>query len=120
MPILCGKSREETVKDYNTMLESVHNHYVVGLFGMGLDSHTAGILPGSEAASEGNTYVMGYQGPDFDRITITPAYIESIDKAFLFAQGEQKRKVLEGILTDMNPVQYPVQYLKRAAGLSIF
>jgi len=118
-PILTGVSREETVHNYEDFLKT-YQGTVVALFGIGLDSHTAGILPGSPAATVEDRWVYGYQGPDFARITVTPAFMSRIDQAFLYAQGPEKLTVLDRYHEDHDPLQEPVQFLKRIEKLQIF
>jgi len=119
VPMLTGVSREETMRNYEDFLKN-YQGTVVALFGVGMDSHTAGILPGSSATTVEDRWVYGYQGPDFARITITPAFMLRIDQAFLYAQGPEKLAVLERYHEDHDPLLDPVQFLKRIEKLQIF
>ena len=58
--------------------------YKIGIFGVGVDGHTAGILPQSVAVNT-EEIIFGYETPEYDRITITPKTIASLDQAILYA-----------------------------------
>lgn len=106
-------SLEETAENYEEKLARAteENHQVIGLFGMGPDGHTAGILPDSPAV-ESKNLVAYFKGPDFERITTTPIYFNLIDIAFLIAYGEGKRPVLEKLKKDLPVRVQPAQALK--------
>lgn len=73
---------------------------ILGLFGIGGDGHTAGILPRSPAAllSSRKAELAGaYRGADFPRVTVTPAFLSRVDFALAWAEGEGKRGALERI-----------------------
>ncbi len=76
IPVLTGENRAMTTKNFNTILEQELKNakYKIGLLGVGADGHTAGILPESIAVNTGDL-TFGYNGPDFERITITEKVI---------------------------------------------
>jgi 6-phosphogluconolactonase len=121
-PILKGKGIEETTKEYSELLSRVLNQtdYKIGLFGMGNDGHTAGILPRSVAADEQNELVVHYQAPDFNRITITAPVIASLDVAVLYARGKDKTVALAQLEQDESVVNQPAQVLKQAKELYVY
>jgi len=121
IPVLIGENREETVKNFNINLneELTKEGYKVGLFGIGADGHTAGILPGSIAV-DSKDLVCGYDTPKFSRITITRKVIEKLDEAVVWAQGEDKWKVLEDLQADGDFKKQPAQILKKVPLLTIF
>lgn len=118
-PILEGTSREETVKSYEDFLRFHANDFIVGLLGVGLDGHTAGILPGSLAAQEQERWVIGYEGPDYNRITVTFPFLRELDWAVLYAQGAPKRTLLESLEDQREPLESPVHALKSLANITI-
>lgn len=94
--------------------------YVVGLFGMGLDGHTSGILPGSPAVFS-QDIVTHYHGPDFDRVTTTTAAFNHFHSAFLAAYGEAKKDQLLNLLSEEVSVkEQPSQILKKVPMFTIF
>jgi 6-phosphogluconolactonase len=93
---------------------------IVGIFGIGTDGHTAGILPESPAVKVKDSLLTSYEGPDFYRITVTPAFIERVNAAILYAKGEEKARVLRTLLQDEPPERVPAQLLKKAGQFTIF
>ena len=81
-PVLTGNTIEETATAYSRYLDHVAEKraIVIGLFGMGADAHTSGLLPNNHVM-DSEKKVACYTGPDFERITTTPKYIASIDEA---------------------------------------
>lgn len=66
----------------------------IGLFGLGPDGHTAGILPGSPATVETGQVVVSYKTPQFDRITPTRPALLKIGVGYVFAFGDSKLPAL--------------------------
>jgi 6-phosphogluconolactonase/glucosamine-6-phosphate isomerase/deaminase len=93
--------------------------YTLGLFGMGSDGHTAGLLPGSSAL-ESQELAADFTGPDFERITMTPAAIAKLDEAVLYAVGKTKHAVLAQLKRDVQLNQQPAQVLKHVPRLTVF
>ncbi len=118
-PILDGSSRDDTVTTYENFLQFHRDDFIVGLLGVGLDAHTAGILPNSVAAQEQEKWVAGYQGPDYNRVTVTFPFFKEINWAVLYAQGAQKHGVLTGLDEQKDPRISPVHALKQVADLTI-
>jgi len=121
LPILAGKDLDQTVQDYTVALgrQLEQADLTIGFFGVGADGHTAGILPHSSAL-ESQDLVAAYQGPDFERITITAHVIEQLDEAIVYATGEAKRSQLEALQRDRPTADQPAQLLKRAKAVTIF
>ncbi len=99
VPILTGYDRDTTSQKFNKNLEEELKKadYKIGLFGIGADGHTAGILPDSVAAHS-QDLACSYDTPVFSRITITPKMIEKLDEAVVWAQGEDKWRALKNLL----------------------
>lgn len=93
---------------------------VIGQFGIGADGHTAGILPGSSGVHEEEKLAIGYEGPDFRRITITPAYFAKIDLAIGVALGKNKTEVIRRMPTDISADEQPAQLLLKTKELIIY
>lgn len=107
-------SREETADNFATALSLVLETapYVVALFGVGADSHIAGLLPESPAVREETALVASYVAPPFERISITPPVFRRIDSAYVYARGESKRVAIEGLTQDLPFVSHPNQLVK--------
>lgn len=105
---------EEVVEHFEEHLNQQFSTspYVIALFGVGSDSHIAGILPNSPAVTEERNLVCGYEAEKFTRITITPPVFHMIDSAYVFAEGKGKRAAIEGLGRELPVSQYPNQLLK--------
>lgn len=121
LPALTGANQATTTADYAAKLQQVFASadYKLGLFGMGPDGHTAGILPGSPAVSS-NQWAASYDAGNFVRLTMTPLAIAALNEAVLYAMGESKLEALQNLQTDLPPSQQPAQALKTAKKLTIF
>lgn len=121
-PVLMGKDIEQTTSDYNELLSSAlrGKDFAIGLFGIGTDGHTAGILPDSVAAEEQYETVIHYEAPDFNRITVTPPFFGDLDMAIVFALGETKANALALLQQNLLVVDQPAQVLKQAKELHMY
>lgn len=121
IPTLTGEKIEKDTENLKNILENELNKvdYKIGIFGVGVDSHTAGILPHTEALKS-EDIVCTYKTDLFDRITITPKMIEMFDEAILCAMGEIKWEALEKFTKDAPLESEPVQILKKVPLLTIF
>jgi 6-phosphogluconolactonase/glucosamine-6-phosphate isomerase/deaminase len=121
IPILMDEDKNITVEKFNKNLneEFTKAEYKIGLFGIGADGHTAGILPESPAVSA-RDLAFGYDTATFSRITITFNAIEKLDEVVVWAQGKDKWKVLEELQTDIDFAKQPAQILKKVPLLTIF
>ncbi len=121
IPVLTGDDFASTAKNFNEVLkeELSFADYKIGLFGVGADGHTAGILPESPAVYS-EEYACGYETPAFSRITMTPRAIEKLDEAVVFARGEEKREALEDLQKSIDIAKQPAQILKKVPLLTIF
>jgi 6-phosphogluconolactonase/glucosamine-6-phosphate isomerase/deaminase len=122
IPILTGESCDIALEKFNENLEQEFKKadYKIGLFGIGADGHTAGILPESSAVNAEGC-VFGYKTEKFERITITPKMIEKLDEAIIWVQGENKWPVIKNLLAENIPIQkQPAQILKKVPLLTIF
>jgi 6-phosphogluconolactonase/glucosamine-6-phosphate isomerase/deaminase len=121
LPLLGGKDFDQTAKDAERLLEKelTTAEYKVGLFGIGPDGHTAGILPLS-AAVDSQQLVSGYIAPDYQRLTLTARGIAALDLAVAYAAGDAKREALLNLERSLSVREQPAQALKLAAKLIIF
>ena len=122
IPILTGDNRDTTTEKFNIALneEFMRAEYKIGLFGIGTDGHTAGILPQSRAVRS-KDLAFGYDTPTFSRITITPKAIGKLDEAVVWAQGKDKWPVLKNLEEKKILLsKQPAQILKKVPLLTIF
>lgn len=125
LPILDGGDRTSTTEKFNTnlsqeLMTAKETKYKIGLFGVGSDGHTSGILPESEATNS-QDLACSYDTPTFFRITTTFKAIEKLDEAVAWVQGENKWWVVKDLLEkDIPIIKQPVQILKKVPLLTIF
>ncbi|MFA6586085.1 MAG: 6-phosphogluconolactonase [Candidatus Paceibacterota bacterium] len=122
IPVLIGDDLDTTAQKFNFNLNEEFNsaEYKIGLFGVGADGHTAGILPDSVAINS-NDLACSYVTPIFSRITMTPKAIEKLDEAVVFARGQEKWETLKKLIEeDMDIKKQPAQILKKVPLLTIF
>ena len=122
IPIINGHDIAETTNEFNVTLEKELKKadYKIGLFGVGKDGHTAGLLPNSEAVKSQN-WACSHVMPPFERITITTKTILKLDEAVIWAQGNEKWKIIEELRDDDIDINtQPAQILKKVPLLTIF
>jgi len=121
IPILIDDDRNITTEKFDMALKQEFEtaDYKIGLFGVGVDGHTAGILPESEAINTENL-AYSYDTPTFSRITMTPKAIEKLDETVVWAQGKDKWKLMEDLTEDISITEQPAQILKKVPLLTIF
>jgi len=121
LPILFGKSLDETVTEYAQKLgEAFDTHpYVVAQFGIGADGHIAGMLPHTGGLESGEL-VFGYDAAQFVRISITPPAFKKIHTAFAFVFGETKRDAVQKLHEELSILDEPCQLLKHIPECSFY
>lgn len=134
-PVLIGAPLDKTTQVFNDWLARAirSSHYRLGLFGIGSDGHTAGLLPGSLALRSRQLACGYHDQPDrsapltadgvkrgVPRLTITPAATTYLDLAVVYARGQNKQKQLDRLKTAVSLSSQPAQALKSAAQLVIF
>jgi 6-phosphogluconolactonase/glucosamine-6-phosphate isomerase/deaminase len=107
---------ENSAYQYNVIIKNLFQeyNYKIGVFGIGMDGHTAGLLPGysqlwnqeSRIKKGDNKYVIGYEnkGKFPLRISITPHAITQLDHAMVIAVGEDKKEIISNFKLSRNSV----------------
>lgn len=132
LPVLTNQDRPITTEEFANNLENGFNQsdYSIGIFGIGPDGHTAGILPGSPgidspdmavsyADDEATPSVIEgiYRGKD--RITMTAAAIARLDEIIVLAFG--KKPILFDKLEQAADIEtMPAQALKQVNKLTVY
>lgn len=104
--------------------------YVIGLFGVGNDGHTASIFPDNSEAAFRSKYFndelymasKNPAGPITDRITITPYFIKHhLDEILIYAAGASKKLILEQLSNpDTKAHQLPAKLLTEKGKVTLF
>ena len=121
VPFLTGKSFKDTTIELREKIRIELNKadYKIGIFGIGIDGHTAGILPHTEAVNS-NELICAYDTHQYDRITITGKAISFLDEAIIIAIGDMKWPMIEKLEKDIPIDEQPAQILKSVPLLTIF
>lgn len=120
--VLTGQPRDTTTAQYASFLYDAvsANDYIIGLFGMGNDGHTAGIKPNTNAIVD-NILAENFTGEDHERITMTTYAISQLDETVLYAFGEDKFAQIDALLHKNIPLlEQPAQALKSVQKSTIF
>lgn len=120
-PVLTGLSFLETVQNYNQEISELltQAEVVVGQFGIGVDGHIAGVLPGTIGV-ESQELAVGYEAPPYTRITLTLNTLKKINKAFVFSLGANKKIALQDLQKDTPVALFPSQILKSIPQVEIY
>lgn len=118
-PVLLDEemSLVETAAEYEEVVQMAFESdaQTIAILGVGNDRHVAGIKPMDEKIYNKvfvNNYVSGYFGPDFERITLTPAALRQLDLRIAFVAGADKAPAIAGLATDMPEHESPVHAVK--------
>lgn len=94
--------------------------YKIGLFGIGPDGHTAGLLPGTSSLDV-TSLTTHFQGHDFPRLTTTAKLIQQLDSAVAYALGDNKWPQIQRLLSeDLSIKDQPAQILKKTKHFTLF
>jgi 6-phosphogluconolactonase/glucosamine-6-phosphate isomerase/deaminase len=87
-----GGTPRQTLEHYKKVAEDsfAQANTAIATFGLGVDGHTAGILPDSPAANDTTSLVVNYPWTDYERMTLGLVSLRRIDIAFVLAYGETK------------------------------
>lgn len=120
--VLSGEGGPEIAASYSKMLESglAEADYSIGLFGVGTDSHIAGIKPGSESV-EASAPAIYYQGEDFERVTISFDTMRKLNEVVVAAKDEAKLPVVDRIVNEeVSLRESPAHILRQLDNVSLF
>lgn len=121
LPVLHGDDISVTAQRFTTILQNELNKpgFRIGLFGIGADGHTAGMLPHSPAVAE-TKFAHGYDAGTYQRITMTRPAIAQLDAVIVYATGQEKWPVLDQLEQDVPVEEQPAQSLKQVKNVTIF
>ena len=122
LPVLTGKDMAETTTEFGTTLRTILGDadYTIGLFGMGADGHTAGVLPETNAVHS-ELYADSYDAGNFLRLTMTLKAIAELNETVLYAAGEEKLPALESLCNESVSLdKQPAQIHKQVPKSTLF
>ncbi len=117
--VLHGQSTSQDTTAFAAWLERTISNvdFRIGLFGIGSDGHTAGLLPG--CVSPSGEMVAFYKREEQERISVTPALFSQLDVAVIYAVGAEKKQMLEILASDA-PSDLPLLNLRAAHELIVY
>jgi 6-phosphogluconolactonase/glucosamine-6-phosphate isomerase/deaminase len=119
-PILEKKSFEQTSKNYDETVRFLFNYFPksVGILGVGVDGHTAGIparIQNSEFRIEKETDLVtsfnDFPALQKERITLTFLGLSKLDEVIVLVFGKDKKKALRLMLSEGSITQIPARFL---------
>lgn len=119
---LSGASLTDTVDQFATWLQTALDRadYVIGIFGIGPDGHTAGIKPHSVAVTS-RRLAEGFVGDDFTRLTITPSVIARCNEIVIQSSGADKQAILNDWLSHPHDLaDQPAEVLKQVPNATLY
>lgn len=119
-PVITGQSVSESAVLYSLWLNDQldESDFTLGLFGIGADGHTAGLLPDNPINDSAQLYDH-FQADDYLRLSATPKLIRRLDAAVVYAVGDSKWPVLQRLFTDEDN-NLPANVLSRIDDLRVF
>jgi 6-phosphogluconolactonase/glucosamine-6-phosphate isomerase/deaminase len=107
--------RNKAAQNYENKLSNAleDSDYIIAVLGIGVDNHTAGILPGINF-NDSNNLVVDYSSDTFERISISPHFFNSIDMLFVYVEGDEKESAVMAVSEVHDSVDYPSQLIKNA------
>ena len=121
--ILRGEEFEKTAQDYRKVISELFSQFPkkVGIMGIGVDSHTAGIFAGSAACASADLVVAETIEDRFPkRITLTIRALEQFNFFVILAFGEEKREALTKLFdeNENDLVKYPAIFYRKSSAKS--
>src|SRR5690606_10884555 len=111
-----GRNIDDSVNAANLHAK---NPPCVVVLGMGDDGHTASLFPGMQGLAQALASKAAYvpvdatgcpvAGKFLRRISLTPAGLAPAHTRLLLIRGESKRKLLDRVLADNDPLEYPAR-----------
>jgi len=119
-PILENKDIGQTTKDYDETVRFLFNYFgkSVGILGVGMDGHTAGLPAGVQSSefgvqSETNlvTSFTDFPGEYKERISLTFLGLSKLDQIIVLVFGEDKKKALKLMFKPGSIAEIPARFL---------
>lgn len=124
LPVLQRDDKDIKTTDriWNEALKSHLDQHVrvLAIFGIGTDSHIAGLKPHTALLNETTSITGSYQADDWQRITITPPFFSHVTSAVVYAKGDEKRDAISLLQDDSDIETYPDQLIKQTQDFKIY
>ncbi len=112
---------EQSAKQYEKILHQYFDDkqttFDLVLLGLGEDGHTLSLFPGSKILQDGSSWVNAVDSKEKgERITLMPAAVNRSSAVAFLVKGKNKAKVLQNILEEKEPQNYPAQVIQPLNG----
>lgn len=119
-----GLGKYQASEQYKRELESLGNLQMdLVVLGIGTDGHFASIFPGYVEVDKGELVIMS-ETEEFEvkeRLSVGPAVILNAKKILVLLKGEEKRAVVEELLSGQKkPQEYPAMILLNHLDLEVY
>jgi 6-phosphogluconolactonase len=110
---------EASAKQYENILHKYFDDkqttFDLVLLGMGDDGHTLSLFPGNQVLNDSNSWASAVSSKEKgERITLMPAVVNKSSAIVFLVTGESKAKILEEVLQNITPHNYPAQLIQPA------
>lgn len=121
-----GTSAQDVADVYSRRLQQAidESTYSIALLGMGADGHIAGMLPREEKEFVelflGDDLVASFQGPDYERVTVTAKALLQLSKIVVFAAGPEKAEQIAKLNTEQPVHEFPAEILRNCKNVVVY
>lgn len=111
-----GYDIDENLKRYEKKLPERPSLLLLGL---GDDGHIASLFPGQDYSNSKGKVVATVSPHGKQRVTITPAYIQSAEKVIILSYGPIKKEIVSKMSTNTKPLDVPAKWAYRGLWLTV-
>lgn len=127
--VATAENWEQRLRDW---LLTNSDRVVIAVMGVGLDGHTAGIMPFPENPQkfadlfeDKEKWIVGYNAGDKNqyplRLTVCVPFLQKIiDQTFVYAVGENKKDILKTVLKSDKIAEYPASIVNKMKQVELF
>lgn len=110
---------EQAANDYDETVRHLLNHSPksIGILGVGLDGHTAGLPAGRQELQENEktkfvTAFHDFPGPQKERVSMTFLGLSLLDLLIILVFGEDKKEALQQMFSEGEIAEIPARFFK--------
>jgi 6-phosphogluconolactonase len=111
---VAARAYERTIREVFHLDDGEAPEFDLIVLGMGVDGHTASLLPNSRIVFDADNLVGAVYVPDggFNRVTLTPAVLLAAKCVAVMVSGRDKARTLKEVLTgEPDEARYPIHVL---------
>ena len=124
IPVLTSATHNivEASRGWQLKLQSAREQSdsVLAVFGIGADSHIAGLKPHCQLLNDATEITGSYTANDWPRITITPQFFPYITSCVVYAHGPEKEHAIHLLHDSLDETIYPDQLIKQTGDFTVY